>query len=257
MPMKRMLFFCLTAFSLTTTYAMPQIQTPNDPGVFLGADAGMLFTQVMGSNSIGTGAGWPPDYYSTQSITNQPGFFFDSGYTWAHSADWFPYYTAMLQYFYLPITTVKGSIDQYSLPNFRNYNYQYDISLLNIMGLIKVDIYRWNNFLPFILAGAGVVNYDVSNYKENPTSGVTPRVNPLFSGNNGNNFSYELGIGFDYILQKNLWLNIQYTYFNFGTIQAGPGTNYSTLTGTNYDNESLKNKISAKGIFAGATYYID
>lgn len=247
--MKRILALCIGACMMNSASAAPG-------KVFFGAGAGMLFPSYSGNNSIGTGAGWPDDSYNSHSISDQPFFFLTGGYTWMHGNSWFPYYSAGLRYSYLPTTTIKGSVDQYSLPDFNNYNYQYDISLLNILATFKLDLYRCSNFMPYVIAGAGITNYGTSNYKESATANVTPRVSPGFSGNSSNNFSYLIGVGVDYILREDLWLNLEYDYNDYGTIQTGNGANYATLTDTNYSNESLKNSITGNTLSFGVTYYI-
>jgi len=224
--------------------------------LYIGAGAGILFPNVTSTNNLGTGAGWPDDYYGNQSLLNVPSFSLMGGYTWARQTYWLPYYSVGLRVMSLPTITMKGYVDQYSLPDFRNYNYNYDLRLLNILATLKVDIFSWNNWMPYLMASAGVAHFRTSNYIETATTGVTPRISPGFSSNSGNNFAYGLGFGVDYIVRENLWVTIGYTYNNFGTVSTGNGADTSSMTGTNYDNESLKNTLSASTLSLEVTYYI-
>lgn len=238
--------------------SQPIVTLPADwsRAVYISAGAGDMFNRVSGNNVLGTGDGWPDDNYVTNGITDQPYFALAAGYIWARPSDLVPFYSAGLKMTYVSTSTVSGYIDQYSLPEFRNYNFKYDIQLFNVMATVKADLYRWKNFMPYITGGLGVTNYYTSQYTETPTGGVTPRVSPGFGAGSGNNFSYTAGVGIDYAMMQNLWVNIEYNYFSFGNVGTDNGQNYATLTGTNYDNESLKHNLSATSIFLGLTYYV-
>jgi opacity protein-like surface antigen len=223
---------------------------------YLSAGAGDLFTRVEGDNLVATGAGWPSDHYSSNDITDQPYFVLAGGYMLSRPNDWLPYYSLGLRMMYASTTTISGTVEQYSLPDFTNYNFKYDIQLLNILATLKLDLYRWKNLMPYVIGGVGLTNYSTSEYTEQALSGVTPRVSPAYGSNSGNNFSYLLGVGVDYAILDNLWINAEVNYMDFGSIATGKGQNYATLTGTNYDDQSLKNKISATSLFLGLTYFV-
>ncbi len=222
---------------------------------YVSAGAGYLFNNLSGSNSLGTGAGWPNDYYGSNKITNEPFGFMEAGFAWQRPENWFPGYSVGVRYLSASSTKVSGYINQYSLPAFYNYNFSYDVQLSNLMGILKADIYRLNNVMPYLLVGAGAGVYSASNYTEQATSGVTPRVSPAFASTSGTNFSYQLGAGIDVAVWKTVSINFEYDYIHYGTVQTGKGVNYTTATGTNYSNESLQNKINANTLLLGLTYY--
>jgi opacity protein-like surface antigen len=256
--MKRILTLCCL-FTLSTQLWAARtyfpIETADPPNLYVGAGVGESFYRVQGNNSLGTGAGWPDDKYVSDGISNEPYGFIAAGYTWMLSDAWLPSYSLGLRYMYVAPATISGHIDQFSLPGFTNYNYSYDVQLLNLLAVFKLDLYRWYDTMPYIMLGAGVTNVSTSDYTETATSGVTPRVSPNFGSNSANNFAYQVGVGIDYVMRNNLWLNFEVNYIDYGTIYTGKGANYSTLTGTNYDNESLKNTIAATTVFVGLTYY--
>lgn len=251
--MKRIFIACFSsaALGLLSSSAWSSLEKP----MYFTAGAGGFYPQISGDNFIGTGAGWPDDHYQYQSISSEPTFYIGGGYTWDRQTDWFPRTSLGLQYSYVSSTTVKGTVDQYSLPGFTNYTYQYDIQFYNVLGVAKFDIYNWHGLMPFITAGAGFANYATSNYEEAPEPGITPRVSPGFTPDGGTNFAYSLGLGLDYAWQTDWVFHLEFNHQSFGTINTGKGTNYASLTG-NYSNESLKNAVSANTYTLGVSYYI-
>ncbi len=223
---------------------------------FISGGVGNQFNRVHGSNTLGTGDGWPNDQYESNGISDQPYFTLGGGYAWARLSDIVPYYSLGLKVIYASTSTISGYINQYSLSDFRNYNFQYDVQLYNVMATAKADLYRWNNLMPYVTGGLGITNYYASDYSEQATGGVTPRVSPAFGNASGSNFSYSIGAGIDYVMLQNLWINLEYNYTSYGSVSTDNGQNYATLTGTNYDNESLKNTLSATSLFLGLTYYV-
>src|SRR6185312_6941258 len=92
------------------------------------------------------------------------------GIQWEQSSKWLPYYSLGIKGTYVPLITEKGYINQYSLPNFRNYNFQYDVRFFNLLGTLKADIIKWHNLMPYVMAGAGIANYNTSSYRESALS---------------------------------------------------------------------------------------
>jgi opacity protein-like surface antigen len=222
---------------------------------FVNGGIGYFFNRVSGDNYLGTGAGWPDDHYMTTQASDQPAVFLGGGYAWVNDNTWLPAYSLGFRVLYATATSISGVIDQYSLPSFRNYSYFYEAAYLNLLGTLKVDLFNYKSFMPYVLLGAGFNYYSASDYTESAYNGVTARVSPGFQSNSGFNFAYNLGGGIDYALTDNVWLNVEYYYGDYGTIQTGNGMNYATLTGSNYDNESLKNKMNGTTAFFGVTYY--
>lgn len=247
------IFFCLSCQALAAYFSV--LPSADSPKLYIAAGAGDMFYDVSGTNFVGTGTGWPNDRYNINRISDQAYGFIEAGYAWDRPERWLPRYGLGARYIYVPKTTISGSIDQYSLPGFNNYNYNYDVDMLSLLAVFKADIYRMQNWMPYVIAGAGITAFGTSNYTEQATSGVTPRVSPGFSGNSGNNFTFQMGLGIDYALLQSLLINLEYDYIHYGSIRTGKGANYPTLT-TNYDNESLKNDIKATTLFLGVTYTI-
>lgn len=245
----------LTA-GLVIGVTLPLIATASYQGKpFVNGGVGYFFNRASGDNFLGTGAGWPDDQYLVSHASDQPAVFLGGGYAWVSDSTWLPAYSLGFRVLYATATSITGVIDQYSLPAFRNYSYSYEAAFLNLLGTLKVDLFRYQRVMPYLLLGVGFNYYSASDYTEVAYGGVTPRVSPGFQSNSGFNFAYNLGAGIDYALTDNVWLNVEYYYGDYGTIQTGEGQNYATLTGTNYDNESLKHKVNGTTAFFGVTYY--
>lgn len=224
---------------------------------FASVGAGATFLNVDSNNFISSGEGWPNDQYHNTGVDAAGAFVLDGGYQWSNRNVWLPFYSLAMNYTYASPANVKGNIEQYSLPEFNNYHYQYKIQTQTFLAQFKADIYQWRGFMPFLLAGAGMSLNNASNYSEQAVPGVTPRVSPGFKGQTNSYFSYVFGAGLDYILQKNIWTSLMYEYSNLGMAQTGPGVNTATLTGTNYDTDNLKTKVTSSSIFLSVTYLFD
>lgn len=253
--MKRTLCCCLFLLSSQAWSTSPSFPlTANH--YYLNAGLGQAFYQVSGNNYLGTGAGWPDDFYHTNQINNQPYLAVSAIAAWDRNNEWIPSYGLGLRLMYGARATISGDIEQYSLPTLLNYHYDYGVTLFSTLLLGKATIYNWRGFLPFVLVGAGITNVHTCSYEEQALSGVTPRVSPGFNGDTSYNFTYQLGVGVDYQLNENTIVNVECDYLNYGTISTGHGNDYTTLTGTNYDNESLSNKLTTATLFVGLTYLI-
>lgn len=253
--MKRIFTLCclLSVSSLTSVYAASY---PASGKTYIGGGIGELFPTVNSAQTVPTGAGWPDDTYTNNRTLSHEGFLFvNGGRTWKRQSNWLPYYSVGVRYTYSSNMTVKGTIDQYSLPAFKNYSYQYNIQQQNLLAILKADLVKWKNVMPYLTAGAGASFNNAFNYKESAFSGVTPRVSPGFGSYTSDNFAYILGGGFDFILKKNIWMNLEYNYNHFGTVKTGNGANTPTLTGFNFANNSLKNKLNANTVMLGVNYY--
>lgn len=224
---------------------------------FTGIGAGATFLNVDDDHFISSGPGWPNDRYHNTSVDAAALFVLDGGYQWTHNSLWFPFYSLGVSYTYGFPAKVKGEVQQYSLATFNNYNYQYKIQTQTFLAEFKADLYRWRCLMPFLVAGAGVSLNNASNYAERPNPGVTPRINPAFKGQTNTNFSYAVGAGLDFIVQKNIWASLTYKYTNLGEATTGPGVNATTLTGTNYDSDNLKTDLSSNSVFLSVTYLFD
>lgn len=249
--MQRFIWSCLLFLSLINL-------THAQGNWFIGAGAGATFPRVDNNHYIASGVdGWPHDRYHNNSVDTAALLAVETGYQWIHEESWLPFYQVGLNYTYEVPTKVQGKVEQYGLPEFTNYHYQYKIQSQTLLAIFKVDLYRWCNFMPFLSAGAGIAINNASNYAEKPLLDVLPRVNPGFNGETNTHFSYAFGAGFDYILSQNFWLSLKYEYAYQGHAQTSTGANIPMLTATNYANDRLETKLSSNSVLFSLNYFID
>jgi opacity protein-like surface antigen len=208
---------------------------------FLGAGAGTSWEHFSDSTTLSNGmpvsAPFNQDTFSIQTLRNTVAQF-DVGYRWANKGAYFPYTSIYFQYRSYINNEISGSIDQFSLPEFTNYDYKmkYSADLLTINS--KFDLFEYAKCMPYLLVGAGVIFNSVYDYTETPTANVTPRISPGYTTNNTSHLALTLGAGIDYILTKNLLLTLGYEHVFQGSIESGPGL--STWSNTSLDFGDVK-----------------
>lgn len=217
---------------------------------YFGESAGATFPKVTNYHFVGTGPGWPDDLYTNHDVETVGLFSLIGGYAWTTNNQWLPFYSLGATYTYALPAEVSGTIFQYSLPQFENYNYQYKIQRQSFLGIIKADIYRYQNVMPFFSLGLGLSANRANHYREVAINQVTPRVSPGFQAKTDTHFSYTLGTGIDYVIKNNLWLGLEYNYGHFGYAQTGPGT-------SSYATEHLRTKLTASTVALSVYYFLD
>lgn len=119
----------------------------------------------------------------------------------------------------------------------------YDFSQSSLLGVLKLDLYRWQRVMPYINLGLGTAwrqakqkeplyvnsREDMENIGVLPTGNLKTRT-----------FAYSVGAGFDFPITENFWLSLGYQYNDFGDINLKP-----TLVGL---NEQAQEDIEEQGI---------
>lgn len=188
-----------------------------------------------------------PDLYLPNGKNNNIILTLSGGYNWFFPHDWLPTASVGIEYSYIPQINNNGQIEQFSDPALVNYNYGYK-TLHNSLSLLgKLDIYRWNQFMPFILAGIGNSWNDIKSYQETALPGVTPRISPGFSNGSRSAWKYTLGIGLDYQPSLNLLIGLSYRYDTFNKGQSGTGID-------TFANERLNDKSTTNTLMLNARY---
>jgi|TARA_R110002126_G_scaffold273866_1_gene418593 opacity protein-like surface antigen len=188
------------------------------------------------------------DNYAIYHDTFQPMVAVFAGKRWERDSAWIPAYSLGVRYESLFTTTVHGNISQYSLPEFTNYDYSWNIVSNLLFASAKVNLYQYKRFLPYVTAGLGGGFNCMSNYEEKALPGVTPRFTPGFQDNTQTQFAYHLGAGLDVQLTQGMLVSLAYQYLNLGHITSGYGT--STWSNQLLDLGSYR----SNGLFLGATY---
>ncbi len=222
-------FFCLqTSFAYTL---------PDHSGKFFGVGAGWVWPTIDGSTTASNGSGAPPpgnvDNYSISHPATTQNFSAYAGYRFIRASRTIPNYSLAFRYQHINGFDVHGMVDQYSLPNYNNYNYSLNVAsdVFSLEG--KAELYQFGPLAPYVLAGFGLASNNVSSYNEQAVSGIMPRTSPAFGSNSCNNAMFNLGVGIDYQFTQKFWASLGYEYANLGPAETGNGN------GANWGGEFL------------------
>lgn len=226
---KRIWTFVLCSLCVSTSFASVTFKDIfyND-NWFLGASIGALWPSLENHTRVANGNPQPYpidyDYYTIKHTNTVRDWSFYLGYRWLRDAKWAPQYRVALRYQSFSTIKASGTIEQYSLPDFVNYNYRAHVysNALSLFG--KLDIYNFHSFEPYVNFGFGQANNQFSGYQETPYSGIDARLNPAFHNRRGTSFTYNVGAGLDYIINKKVSVSLGYEYTNWGTVRSSAGT---------------------------------
>lgn len=204
----------------------------------LGGGVGGVERSWRTSTSIDNGTPVPAPYnqdiFTIQRPSNNAIITLFGGYQWKRLNTLLPYYSLSLHYEHQFSSAFKGTVQQYGLPQFINYNYsmRLNASIINIVG--KVNLVEYKSFLPYLSAGVGAAFNRVSGYREQAIPPVDPpRVSPNYASETNINFAYTLGAGIDYIFCENVWFTLGYEYLDLGKANSGQGS--GSWSGTRLD----------------------
>jgi len=193
---------------------------------FAGASIGLQNPHLDGYYTINNGSGFSPpgnmDSYSTQ-MDSTGVVSFDGGYRWQQDTAWIPAYALGLRYSHSFDTDIGRKITLFSLPDFTNYTYKWDIASDIFLLTAKINLFQWHHILPFLSGGAGVTFNTASNYQETALPGVTPRISPAFGRNTTSQFAYNLGVGVDWQVKPQWLVTLDYEYQNLGKVSSSSG----------------------------------
>lgn len=218
-----------------------------DNSWFIGAGAGAGYPGVYHNFRVHAGVGWPDDTYNNSSTESTPLLSLFGGYMLATNCKWVTFYSVGLNYTNAFSSMYRGTLMQYSLPEFQNYNYQYRVKRQTLLGFFKTNLLQVYDVLPFITLAAGVSANTADHYSERPIGPITPRVSPAFKGKTTTYFSYTVGGGLDYVFPPRLRLSLEYAYGYFGFAQ----------TDTAPTGQYLRSNLTANSVDVNFTYYFD
>ncbi|MCX7117759.1 MAG: outer membrane beta-barrel protein [Legionellales bacterium] len=249
------LFSTIVSANATSTPTAPALTMGPASGWFATIQGGALWTNSSDSMTVSNGSPYPPplnvDHYSVNGNQTSGVIAVLGGYQWRHQGEWIPAYSLALRYQHFFNASLNGVVTQYSLPQFANYNYTWNVDSNLISLYSKIDLFQYGRFTPFFDVGVGAAINHTSDFNETALSGVTPRISPAFQSNSQTSFTYNLGLGVDFAVTSQWSVSVGYDYQYFGAIKSGPG-----LTTWSADRLSLGN-LQGNMVTAGLTYYFD
>lgn len=225
-----------------------------DQAWFIGAGGGIARIHFSnGHTSVDNGSLFlPPMNQDTYSInTPTTGIAqINAGYIAYNGSKYFAAFSAYIQYRHYFTSHISGSVEQYTLPEFENYNYKvrYEADLFTING--KVGLVQLNQFIPYISAGIGFIINHVNDYTESPKPDITARISPTYQGKSNTNLAYTLGAGIDFLINKCMTITLGYDHVFQGNTTSGQGLSTWSSASLNFGDTNLDT------VFLSVTTYI-
>lgn len=231
------------AAKVKSHYAHVNVESARSPW-FLGAGGGFSWINLNKNTSVPNGSlADPPSNLDSLTIhsPNEGTAQIMFGYRWQEQNPYLPYAQLFLQYRHYFKKDITGQVDQYSLPEFVNYNYRmgYSADLVTING--KFDFIQCSRVMPYVSAGGGLIVNNLSSYHETALSNVTARDNPGYQSSQKVNWAGTLGAGFDLIVTENTWITLGYEHVFQGSLKSGAGTGSWSQTALNFGNVKMDN----------------
>lgn len=191
---------------------------------FVGLGAGWM--QPFGtdtSNFVSSGIpGLPSDRYLSNDTKGTSQLSAFGGYQWRRDAEWLPATSLSLDYTYTFSSHVNGVIFVNNLADAKNFTFKYDISQQIPMAKLKLDLYRWQQWMPYVSAGAGVAFNRVYRYSDAPIPGATlMNRRSGFNSATSSQFAGSLGAGLDYWLNYSSQISLGYELSYYGKARTG------------------------------------
>lgn len=234
----------------------PMKATVQNSHWYVGMNAGIMQTHISKSSmTVPNGSNYPPplnvDQYSVKR--HRPTLIdIQAGHRWERSQQWLPAYALALRYQHVFTKNIQGTVTQYSLPDFVNYNYRWGVGADALSLYSKIDLVKYARFMPYVDLGLGLSIPRSKSYRETALPNVTPRFSPDYAPHRNSQFTYNLGAGLDFILTQNILLSAGYAYQSFGNLSSGLGQ------GLNWRTEKLNlGKLNTNMGLVGLTYLFD
>ena len=242
--------FCLCYAPLSFSNSLSHFLQQGN--LFVGVGAGASWSDLPNHTTVPNGSGQPAPYDVDRYSIDQPSanamWALDIGYRWIQPTRFLPRYSLAFRYQHFNNIDVNGQIDQYSLPDFNNYNYSADINANTFMLLGKFNLFECHSFSPFVSVGIGETLNETSNYKEQALSGITARVSPDYETNTVSNFTYSVGAGIDYIINQSFSMSLEYEYIDLGQAKMGHGAADSGWSGQSLTLGTLTSNVLMLGV---------
>jgi hypothetical protein len=156
----------------------------------------------------------PKEHYSANNLMLETGFLWSEPYQ--VGSPYFPFVSLGLRYQYSNFSN-KKTLMKLSINGETSQN-NYKLSQNSLLANLKMDFYRWDRVMPYANLGLGV-SWN-KNKPQGPfftDGGITKWTS---SSSQNKSFSYQVGIGLDYLVAENFWLSLGYSYDNFGLVEV-------------------------------------
>ena len=171
------------------------------------------------------------DNYSYQKSSARAVFSLGGGYEWQRNTQfWLPNYSLGLRYSYYAANKGTG------IYNFANYysrtDFTYKTQSQALLAVGKLAILDWHNIVPYVIGGVGFAFNRFSDYQDAPDMASKtglPKHYHTFTNKSSMSFTYLVGLGLDYQINRNWQLGLEYYYANLGKIKSGENMDKKTI----------------------------
>lgn len=123
---------------------------------------------------------------------------------------------------------MSGIVQEFSLPDFDNFNYQYDVHSMTAMATLKMSLLAYDKWRPYLDGGIGIASNKAYHYQETPRiEGAVP-MSP-YSDHRSYNLAYSLGMGLMYHINSDLSIGPGYQFAHLGSAKLGVSASQQTL----------------------------
>jgi len=144
---------------------------------------------------------------------------------------------------------VSGSVLQFGMPQFSNFNYNYHIRSQRLVAEGKVLTTLQNWLHPYISGNVGMAADKAYGYRESPLASDNVPMLP-FTNRSNPSFTYSVGAGFDLDISRSFRLGVGYQYDDLGKFLLGRSPAQSTnevLNSQHLGSHEIKFQVTAVG----------
>lgn len=153
---------------------------------------------------------------------------------------------------YYTHAALKGTVWEYSLPQFANFTFKAPFSSTRLMLDAKPYLYDFHNYSLYAILGVGAAWNSMGYYEQVVGAGVDPTSRLNLHRNTTTNIAYDVGVGIRKPLFKQLDVFVEYLYSYFG--EAVPSRNQ--IEGSVALVAPPAFKLNSQGILLGINWAI-
>jgi opacity protein-like surface antigen len=214
-----------------SAYELNQIITPHH--WFVDVDVGKSYDYASSNTVVPLAGSTGHMLFQTDQAATPPFFSTAIGYLWKLQTDYLPFISVGLQYHYTTPIVMSGYIYEVNLDNSINLTHslysRYQVKQQSCSLQTKMDLYRWQNLMPYFAFGLGASWNRINNFSTLAFDPALDDLSFLASTNTSSDFTYNLGVGIDYLVNPDLWLSLGYTYDSFGKNEIGQLLRYTNF----------------------------
>lgn len=236
------------------SYVIPPDQTKSwflldEDHWYFRAEGGGASPSFASSMTVDNGSNYPSPYnvdVYTTSKQNQGILALSAGKRWKAYLPFLDRVSLGLRYQHFFKRNMGGTITQYSMPQFLNYTYSWDISANTFTADTKLNLIERYHFSPYINGGLGLSLNQTQAFNEVAIPPVTPRYSPAFQNMTKGQFTYHVGAGLDYQLKEQWLISLGYEFQQLGTMSSAAGL--STWSGEKLSLGQYKANVALIGL---------